>query len=157
FKTGKGNAYETDLRDRKLGRVYRVVYKGEQATKPRRTLAGASPAELVAALSDTNAFWRRHAQRLLIERGQPDVVPALLKLVQATTVDEIGLNPGAIHALWTLKGLGQIEQPQGAVWQAVAGALRHPSAGVRRNAAQVLPAGAGAIEALAQAGTVADR
>ena len=157
FKTGKGNAYETDLRDRKLGRVYRVVYKGEQRAKPRRTLAGASPAELVAALADTNAFWRRHAQRMLIERGQADVVPALLKLVQATTVDEIGLNPGAIHALWTLKGLGQIEQPQGAVWQAVAGALQHPSAGVRRNAAQVLPAGAGAIEALAKAGTVADR
>ena len=27
FETGKGNAYETDLRDKKHGRIYRVVYE----------------------------------------------------------------------------------------------------------------------------------
>ena len=27
FKTGKGNAYETPLRDKTHGRIYRIVYK----------------------------------------------------------------------------------------------------------------------------------
>ena len=27
FKTGKGGAYETELRDKKHGRIYRLVYK----------------------------------------------------------------------------------------------------------------------------------
>ena len=109
FQTGKGNAYETDLRDRKLGRIYRVVYRGGEQKPGRKTLAGAAPADLVAALKDGNAFWRRHAQRLLIERGQADVVPALLNLVKETKVDEIGLNPGAMHALWTLQGLKALD------------------------------------------------
>ena len=63
----------------------------------------------VAALSHPNLFWRRHAQRLLVERGERDVVPQLLALVGGEQVDEIGLNPGAIHALWTLHGLGVLD------------------------------------------------
>ena len=31
FKNGRGNAYETDLRDKKHGRIYRVVYGDEKA------------------------------------------------------------------------------------------------------------------------------
>src|SRR5207248_3481874 len=42
FKTGKGNAYETDLRDKKHGRIYRLVMKDAKAAPPM-TLAGASP------------------------------------------------------------------------------------------------------------------
>ena len=33
FKTGKGNAYETDLRDKKHGRIYRVVYDGRRSRR----------------------------------------------------------------------------------------------------------------------------
>ena len=33
FETGKGQAYETDLRDKKYGRVYRVVYDGAPAAE----------------------------------------------------------------------------------------------------------------------------
>ncbi len=40
-----------------------------------------------------------HAQRLLVERGNKDVVPQLIALVKDNSVDEIGLNPAAIHAL----------------------------------------------------------
>ena len=103
FKTGKGNAYETDLRDKKHGRIYRVVYDG---AKPQAafTLKDATPEKLVETLKHDNLFWRRHAQRLLVERGKTDVVPALSSW-PATRVDEIGLNVGVIHALWTLHGL----------------------------------------------------
>ncbi len=105
FKTGKGNAYETDLRDKKHGRIYRVVY-GDEKDKPF-TLAGASPEKLVATLKHPTMLWRKHAQRLLVERGKKDVVPALLKLVEDKSVDEIGLNVGAIHALMDTSRLGK--------------------------------------------------
>jgi putative heme-binding domain-containing protein len=156
FQTGKGNAYETDLRDRKHGRIYRVAYRGETAKPGRKTLAGASPAELVAALKDGNAFWRRHAQRLLIERGSSDVVPELLNLVKDGGVDEIGLNPGAMHALWTLQGLKALDGRNAAALNVVQGALKHPSAGVRRNAIQVLPPSAESVSALARSRVLDD-
>ena len=40
------------------------------------------PAGLVAALKNDNMLWRMHAQRLLVERGKTDVVPALIALVK---------------------------------------------------------------------------
>jgi putative membrane-bound dehydrogenase-like protein len=138
FRTGRGNAYESDLRDKKHGRVYRLVY-GESTREPE-ALSIERPQELVAALKRDNLLWRRHAQRLLVERGQTDVVPALVKLVGDPSVDEIGLNVGAIHALWTLHGLGAIDERHPEVLKAVRSALGHRSAGVRRNALQVLPA-----------------
>ncbi|HEX6963277.1 MAG TPA: PVC-type heme-binding CxxCH protein, partial [Lacipirellula sp.] len=147
FETGRGNAYESDLRDKKHGRIYRVVYDGfSGVARPesangvvRLDLSNASPQELVKALTNDNLLWRRHAQRLLVERGELDVVPQLLALVDDKSVDDIGLNVGAIHALWTLHGLGAISADHSDVLNAAGAALRHPSAGVRRNAVQVLP------------------
>ena len=34
----------------------------------------------MATLKNDNMFWRLHAQRLLVERGKQDVLPALLEL-----------------------------------------------------------------------------
>jgi putative membrane-bound dehydrogenase-like protein len=146
FKTGKGNAYETELRDKKHGRIYRLVPKG--AKLPRMTLKDATPQQLVATLKHNNMFWRNHAQRLLVERGQPDVVPALIELAGSTAVDEIGLNPGAIHALWTMHGLGVLDGSHAPATAAAVKALHHPSAGVRRNAVLVLPRTAESVNAL---------
>jgi uncharacterized protein len=139
FKTGKGNAYESELRDKKHGRVYRIVYKKGQPDAPLN-LKDASPEKLVETLKHPNLLWRRHAQRLLVERGQQDVVPALVKLVQDKSVDEIGQNVGAVHALWTLHGLGAIttDDKAPAVMAAIE-AMSHPAAAVRRNAWQVAP------------------
>lgn len=149
FKTGKGNAYETELRDKRYGRIYRVVHEGKSnAGEPIISLNSNAPQKLVAALSSDNLFWRRHAQRLLVERSQTDVAEALIQLVADESVDPIGLNVGAIHAIWTLHGLDLLDGTHSEATQAAAAALRHPSAGVRRNAALVLPrdqAGAGAL------------
>lgn len=136
FENGKGNAYDTDLRDFTHGRLYRIGWKHAPPYTPM-SLSKERPAELVATLSNSNLLWRSHAQRLLVERGQRDVVPALLALVKNTTVDEIGLNAAALHALWTLEGLGVMDEPS--VLEAVTGALRHPSPAVRRAAVQLLP------------------
>ncbi|MCP4952394.1 MAG: glycosyl hydrolase, partial [Proteobacteria bacterium] len=82
---------------------------------------------------------RKHAQRLLVERKQTDIVDSLIQLVRDQSVDKIGLNVGAIHGLWTLDGLGQFTGKNPDVETALARALIHPSRGVRRNAIQVLP------------------
>ncbi|GAB3493446.1 hypothetical protein GCM10027341_08750 [Spirosoma knui] len=133
---GSGNAYETPLRDFTHGRIYRVGYKNAPAYTPI-TLSKDRPAELVAALKNTNMFWRTTAQRLLVDRANKDVVPQLVALVNDQSVDEIGINPGAIHALWTLSGLGALENPD--VAKALTSALKHPCPGVRKTAVQLLP------------------
>ncbi|HVR34668.1 MAG TPA: PVC-type heme-binding CxxCH protein, partial [Methylomirabilota bacterium] len=109
FENGPGNAYVTPLRDKTHGRIYRVTHKeGRESTVPG--LDPSQPALLVAALKNDNLLWRLHAQRLLVERGRPDVVPGLRALIRDEALDAIGLNPAALHALWTLRGLGVLDQ-----------------------------------------------
>ncbi len=155
FKTGKGNAYESDLRDKKHGRIYRLVAKNAKATAPF-TLKDAPVEKLVATLAHDNLFWRRHAQRLLVERGQKDVAPALFKLASDPTVDAIGLNAGVIHALWTLHGLGILDGSQPEATKVAVTALRHKSAGVRRNALLVLPRHENSSKAILASGVLDD-
>ncbi len=156
FQTGKGAAYETPLRDKTHGRIYRISPVGSPAKTTTLTLDPNDAKGLVDALKSDNMLWRLHAQRLLIGRGQKDVVPALIALTQDKTLDGIGLNPGAIHALWTLHGLGVLDGSDESASKAVVAALGHPSAGVRRNAVQVLPADGKASDAIRAAALVAD-
>ncbi|MFC3199078.1 PVC-type heme-binding CxxCH protein [Parapedobacter deserti] len=135
---GPGNAFESNLRDKKHGRVYRLVYKDAKHKTPFKRLSKDDASGLLKALKSDNKFWRMHAQRLLVERGQDDVVRDLIMLTADNKVDKIGLNTAAIHALWTLQGLGSVQTNQ-EVFDAVVAALRHPSAGVRKAALQVLP------------------
>ena len=157
FKTGTGNAYETPLRDKTHGRIYRIEYVGG-GTEPGKatSLDPVDAPGLVAALSNDNQFWRIQAQRLIVERGKTDVVPALIAKVKDSSVDQLGLNVGAIHAIGALRGLGALDDPDSPAFQAVASALKHPSAGVRRNAVQALPPIARAGQAVASAGLLDD-
>jgi HEAT repeat protein len=102
-------------------------------------------------------LWRKHAQRLLVERGQADVAGQLIELAGDQSVDEVGLNVGAIHALWTLHGLGELDRAGGETYEAVVAALGHPSAGVRRNAVQVLPPEEESINAILAADLLSDQ
>ncbi|MGH7573737.1 MAG: PVC-type heme-binding CxxCH protein, partial [Longimicrobiales bacterium] len=153
--TGEGNAYETPNRDAEHARVYRIVYEDAPPAEPM-DLDDATPEQLVAALRNDNMFWRFTAQRLLVGRGQADVVPALVELVNDHTVDELGLNPGALHALWTLQGLGAIETDATAR-EAARLALHHPAASLRRGALQVLPRDAQLMDDIFDAGLLPDR
>jgi putative membrane-bound dehydrogenase-like protein len=158
FKTGKGNAYETDLRDKTHGRIYRIVPTGAEIAK-QAALDPKQPDELLNALGSQNMFWRMHAQRLLVERGDRDVVPKLLKLAADAAVEEpLGLNAKATHALWALRGLGAIEGPN-AIPEARAAALAalsHQAAGVRRNAIAVAPRDEAATVAVLKSGALRD-
>ena len=124
-KTGVGGAHENPLRDHVRGRIYRVVW--DQAKAPAiRSLQGAGEAQLVSALSSGNQFWRLTAQRLLVEGRRAAAVPALRKVA-------LGNAPvPALHALWALHGLGQLDE---ATHRA---ALVHADAAVRRNATRAL-------------------
>ena len=154
YQNGPGGAYVNPLRDKQHGRIYRVVWKAGKPSQ-QQDLSKATPAQLVATLRNDNLLWRRHAQRLLVERGNRDVVAGLVGLIKDTSMDEIGLNVGAIHAIWTLQGLNALDS-DAAARDAVAAALKHPSAGVRRNAVAALPHTAAGANALAAADLLRD-
>ena len=138
FEEGEGDAYETPLRDQEHGRIYRIVHKNAM-NQPPMTLSKDDPAGLIAALSHSNLFWRLTAQRLLVERAKPDFAEALIDLIQDPSIDEAGVNGGALHALWALQGLGLLSSTNDRATQAAIDALSHPAPGVRRAAIQVLP------------------
>ena len=81
-----------------------------------------------------------HAQRLLVERGQKDIVPQLIEMVKDQTLDEIGINAPGIHALWTLKGLNAIDH------NTIESALKHPSSDMRKNAIKAMEFNASSVE-----------
>lgn len=102
-----------------LGRLYRIVYEGKPLSRRRPALSQASSAELVAALSHANGWWRLTAQRLLVERRDPAAIPALqAALRQAPPL-------GRLHALWTLHGLNALD------WRTALAASQDADAGVR--------------------------
>ena len=150
FTNGKGNAYESDLRDKKHGRIYRVLptADGKDVLHPWKSLANASVEDLVATLKHPSMNWRLQAQRLLVDRinadTREDILSPVLELIRDQSVDEIGLNVGAIHGLQTLGGTAyrhlNLEYKSASyVRPVIESALAHPSAGVRRNAIAVLP------------------
>ena len=87
------------------GRIWRVVYGNGTARRPAApALSKATPQQLVQTLSNPKGWWRDTAQRLLVERGDASVVPALKTLA--------GSAPDwrtRLHALWTLDGLDAID------------------------------------------------
>ncbi len=81
------------------GRLYRVVStEAKPVTFPR--LSRETSAQLVARLASPNGWVRDTAQRLLIERGDRAIAPALAKLIAADARPET-----RVQALWTLEGL----------------------------------------------------
>lgn len=154
-ENGEGNAYVNPLRDKSHGRIYRVVPKYDYDYEPIQ-LSKDNKDALIEALSSDNQFWRLTAQRLLVERGETDVLKDLYKLVNKKEVDEEGLNNAALHALWTIEGLGALESDSNALG-VVKGALYHKAAGVRKAAIQMLPRNDDTDDALFKTNTLNDR
>ncbi len=107
------------------GRIYRVTPKGTKSADWSKNLklGDASNEELIKKLADANVWWRRNAQRLLIDRNNNDAVPALEQMAEN--------NPdflGRLHALWTLEGLNQLRP------EIIKKALTDSIAGIRENA-----------------------
>ena len=148
---GAGNAYMNPLRDKSRGRIWRIVYKGSE-TEKEHNLDG--PEAWVNTLSDDNLFWRMTAQRLLTEKGDTSVLSDLYDLVNNDKVDAMGLNPGALHALWTIHGLGAADNDEAR--EVIAKALYHPSASVRRAVIQILSRNESSDELMIKANVLFD-
>ncbi len=85
-----------------LGRIWRVVPEDWDPSETPK-LSKAPNEELVGFLSHEDGWYRDMSQRLLVERGDLAVVPALEELAKS------GENElGAFHALWTLEGLNAV-------------------------------------------------
>ncbi|MBB5040459.1 PVC-type heme-binding CxxCH protein [Prosthecobacter dejongeii] len=128
-ETGVGGAHKNDLRDHERGRIYRVVAKGAPAKISRPSLQG-----------DTQ--WSRlTAQRLDLEKSTaPENATALM-------------NQGgvaAVHTLWTLHGLGKLDEAT------LKAALLSKEPILRRNAIRALGADEKAAALLFGSGTITD-
>ena len=134
-KNGAGNAHINPNRDNQRGRIWRVVWKDAPAAAPR-SLAGAATPALVGALGDANPFWRVTAQRLLVEGGRKEAAAELKALAR-----DAKRPVAALHALWTLRGLGALDL------DTLKSALLSASPELRRNAIRAV----GADEAERQA------
>lgn len=105
------------------GRIYRIVPEDGLPFAGGCSLRDASDAELVEKLADTNIWWRRTAQRLLVERRSGGSVVLLRSVVEE--------RPSAVarlHALWTLDGMGRLDD------DLISLALDDDEPGVRENA-----------------------
>ena len=157
---GQGNAFSSPLRDINFGRVYRVIYKKAKPYQPV-TLAKTDAASLIAALQSDNMFWRMTAQRLIVESknqaaSADRLLPELYRLIAKTDVDEIGLNSPAVHAIWTLHGLGALSGSNAEALRVVSSALTHPAAGVRKAAIETLPKTTQTLDQLQKVGLLND-
>jgi putative membrane-bound dehydrogenase-like protein len=108
-----------NLESRGRGRIWRVVPEGK-VTRRRPALSKAKSSELARHLEDGNSWWRLTAQRLLIERQDKSVVKQLEDMSKQSKSPQ-----GRAHALWTLHGLGALND------DLVQAALADTSAGVR--------------------------
>ncbi len=142
-KTGVGGAHENPLRDHERGRIYRVVWDQAKPSE-MKSLKSASTAQLVAALGDGNQFWRLTAQRLLVEGKRTDAAPALKQAVSAPA------PLAALHALWTLHGLSELDDATHR------SGLVHADAAVRRNATRALGRDASAVSLFFSSAVVSD-
>ncbi|WP_373522210.1 PVC-type heme-binding CxxCH protein [Aquiflexum sp.] len=110
------------------GRIYRITPKG---TKPldwsnKLKLGDFTNAELIEKLADPNIWWRRNAQRLLVDSKISEIPDELFEMAKNNQKPE-----GRVHALWTLEGLGKTTP------ELIINALLHKEAGVRKNAIQI--------------------
>lgn len=107
------------------GRIYRIVpndTKGYKGVSP--DLDKLSSIQLVQLLSNPNRWWRLNAHRLLIERQDKSVIPAVDDLLRSSS------DPRTrIQALYVLEGLNALNSG------IIKTTLKDPSPGIRENAA----------------------
>ncbi|MFO1020906.1 MAG: PVC-type heme-binding CxxCH protein [Planctomycetales bacterium] len=107
---------------RDKGRIYRLA-PPNFSRRPTPKLGDLTSLELVAYLEHPNLWHRETAQRLLFERQDKSVVPAVQGLLKSS-----GSPLGRLHALYTLSGLGALRAED------VLQALSDPNEQVRAHA-----------------------
>ncbi len=153
YETGAGSAYVTPLRDTEHARIWRVFPRGASldAFPP---IQDREPGELQAALDHPNLYWRMRAQEHIVADRRVDLAPALFTRAAEARLDAIENDPGALHALCALAGLGALADERGRA--ALSDALHHPAPAVRKFAVRFLPRDQLGAEMLAAARSLHD-
>jgi putative membrane-bound dehydrogenase-like protein len=154
--TGKGGAHENDLRDHSRGRIYRVVAKtpkGRSITASHPIIPTPEPtsADVVKALNQPTVYGRLLVQEDIVIGSIPAHasaadLPKELKMVVTANDGQAA----ALHALWSLQGLGKLDE---ATHKA---ALLAKDAKLRRNAIRALGSDAKAQSLLFGSGVISD-
>jgi putative membrane-bound dehydrogenase-like protein len=107
------------------GRIYRITPTGTPKTTwtSGLDLGESSGAELVQYLGDPNAWYRRNAQRLLLDRKDTALIPQLNEMLRSASTAH-----GRLHAAWTLHGFDALGTGD------IMGLLQDPEPGLRENA-----------------------
>jgi len=108
------------------GRIWRITPKNWKRPTEQPQLASATSEKLVEYLNHDNAWWRETAQRLLIERQAREVQQQLEQLVGGDAKPT-----AAVHAFWTLNGLGVLSD------ESITTGLAHSSPRVREQAVRL--------------------
>lgn len=124
------------------GRIWRIRH-ADHTPAARPQMLGESTVQLVRHLEHANGWWRDTAQKLIILRDDRETVVPLLEGMAQFSQDALA----RLHALWTLEGIGAIDQGF------VADRYSDRDPRVRRAAIQIgerwINGDEGAIEALA--------
>jgi len=126
--------YEVPLdhpgRDRERGRIWRIVYRGEDGKAKVPTLPDftkTSVADLVKDLNNPNLVVRLKATNLLVERPEDEVIPAVRALMRPeTTATE------RMHGAWVLERKGKLDEKM------LAAAAKDSDRGVRVHIQRIL-------------------
>lgn len=106
-----------------MGRIYRIVPKNDTYKSVNVNLKKASSMELLDYLSNNNNWYRIQAQRLLLERQDKSIVPAVKSLIYKTQNSKAKLR-----ALYVLEGLNSLDEG------VIKNGLQDSEPGVRENA-----------------------
>lgn len=108
-----------------MGRIYRIAPEGfERRERPR--LGSTSVSDLVSLLEHEDGWWRSTAHRLLFERRAAEAASELKQAVRQSQSSKARL-----HALWSLDGLGQLDNGT------LMAALADPHPALRENAVRI--------------------
>lgn len=86
------------------GRIYRIAAKNASVTFKSPNLRSKTSAELIPLLAHPNQWWRLQAHRLLLEKKDPSVIPALRNMAAHHTDARARL-----HAFFVLEGLNALD------------------------------------------------
>ncbi|MFY0652700.1 MAG: ThuA domain-containing protein [Cyclobacteriaceae bacterium] len=153
---GEGNAHINSLRDKGHGRIYIIRHVDGDDSDITEIDVNDNDA-LLEALQSDNMFWRTTAQRLIVENNKTDLIPNLLKLARDEgNSDASGFNGAAVHALWTLDGLGVLDGSNLEATKVVTNSLSSKSDAVRRAGLVLLRNTEQSSDELAKSGLLKD-
>jgi len=150
---GAGNAHLNLHRDKRHGRIY-IIQHEDSKKQDIIEIESNNANELIEGLKSDNMFWRITAQRLIVENNREDLIPQLIELAENKKSDETsGLNGPAVHALWTLKGLGAFD---GLNTKVLKKTLSSNFSTVKRTGVALLPDSEAGSNLLAKSGLLVD-